>query len=281
MGPIEGWLIVDGNRVLGYVKGCQHPLPYLFVAPRRSGSWYVVRETRCFLGLVTPISKPKPHMLASPFEAATRLRKACREKRSKWCLTVLGFLEELESSIGSGIGVTGSAAYYFEEAGDIDIVVYGSRAGRRAYSVLREMREQGKTTPFKSIGKNWSKKDVELHKRLAEKRLLQGYYKDIPYTIRIVACKKPAPCIPVRVKNIVRVRARIADSSLSYFTPAYYLLEEVHGDVELDRLVMLTHRIRYQELPNNTRIEVLGLIEEHCSMVYALTPDHNGYVNLL
>ncbi len=274
--PVEGWIVVGGGgERLGYVKGCFHPLPYYFVAPR-VGGWYRLAATKCLYGVEAPVALLEEESLLSPFEAARIALSRC--SRGRVCRAFRGLYEELVSAAGEA-GATGSLAFKADRAGDVDLVVYGYRRGWRAYRRLLEMRVRGVTVPFRGRGKGWSSGDYVLHVFFAERRVLQGFYMGVPYTVRIVACTKPSPCPPRRVVGRVAVEAVITGGE-SYYTPAVYSLEVVRG-YHTSRLLMVTHRIRYQEIPPGTRVAVEGSLEEVCGVRAYISPDRGGRVSPL
>ena len=281
-GPVEGWLVVSekGRRLLGYVKGCGHPLPAYFVAPRTSG-WYSLRETRCLMGLQAPVALPTSGLgFLSPLEAREAFPKKCRESgRRGWCRDAQAFIEALEAA-SSIVGVTGSAALDPSRAGDLDLVVYGAKRGYRAYRALLEMREEGVTQPLEGPGKEWSRDDWELHRLLCGRRVLQGRYGVVEYTVRIVHCSKPVPCAPRRILGRALVLGIVVGDEASYTTPAIYPLRVLAG-WSGDRVFFLTHRVRYQEIPRGSIVEVEGLVEEVDGVAEAVSPDHGGRIRLV
>jgi hypothetical protein len=150
-GPVEGWL-VRSKDVVGFVKGCFHPLPWLVYVPRLVGgakTWSIGRFganiSRCF-DFPVPLVDSRRASLTSPIDAAKRLAQSGCESRV--CRAGLRLLAILASAVGlDAVGVTGGLAYAPFSAGDVDVVVYGWRAGLEAYRVLRELREEGTTEP--------------------------------------------------------------------------------------------------------------------------------------
>lgn len=279
LGPVEGWLL-KAPDLIGFVKGCFHPLPGLFYVPRvlggekiwlREAAGYGLRN-RCF-DFPVPVAHPgEGYTLVSPVEAAAALRGKCS---SRVCRAALLLLDELGSAAGfDRVGVTGGLAYSPLNASDADLVVYGFRAAVEAYRRLLELREEGVTKPYYGSGHGWTGADSLLHKVLAAKRLLFGRLSGVEYNVRLVACERPSPCSRVLSLGSAAVRARIC-GGVGFTTPTLYRL---CGSPAAQLLA--SHRLRYTEIPLGAVIEAKGRIEEICGM-RALVPDHGGYVRIL
>lgn len=279
LGPVEGWLL-KGPGLVGFVKGCFHPLPGLFYVPRvLDGRKIWLRETgsygvrnRCF-DFSAPVARPgEEYTLVSPIEAAAALRRGCG---SRVCQAALLLLEELGSAAGfDRVGVTGGLAYSPLDASDADVVVYGFRAATEAYRRLLELREEGVTEPYYGSGHGWVEADSLLHRALAAKRVLFGALNGVEYNVRLVACERPSPCSRVLSFGSAAVRARIC-SGVGFTTPTLYRL----CGSSIAQLLM-SHRLRYTEIPIGAAIEAKGRIEEVCGM-RVLVPDHGGYVRIM
>lgn len=276
LGPVEGWLVRTGD-VVGFVKGCFHPLPRLVYTPRLlhgRKTWAprpqaVAAMTRCF-DFPVPVADPEAADLVSPLEAAENLMRGGCSTRA--CRAGRLLVSLLEAAVGE-VGVTGGLAYSPRSAGDVDLVVYGWRAAKRAYEALRELRERGITEPHLAGGHGWSRSDEALHSRLAARRLLFGRLNGVEYNVRLVPCTRPAPC--TRVRSLGRGRAAgVVCSAVGYTTPAHYRVCGGQGAV-----LVVTHRLRYMEIPVGSRVEVEGSLQEVCGM-RVLTPDHGGWVSV-
>lgn len=281
----DSWLVFDvQGHFVGYVKGCFHPLPRLFVTVRRFSS--IVRYGRepClggseaatvdpYTGYVKIVKPPSPRLLK---DCNTRL---CRAAYDLFILISSAVDEEF-------IRVTGSLAVDPYKASDIDLVVYGCSETYRAYKLLIDLRRDGITRPYKGVGRGWNSKDIGLHQGLRTERVLLGLFKGIPYSLRLVDCIRAWRCTPFRViGRCIKVRGRI-ERAMAYTTPSYYLvvLHEplILGDnVVLKTLLIITHRLKFMEIPENTLIEVQGVLEEVDKSLYRLSPDHGGYISLV
>ena len=282
-GPVEAWL-ARTRRSLGFVKGCHQPLPRLFYtlrlvdgvktwAPPRglaideAVAW---RATRC--GIESYILDPARASLVAPWEAAAGLR-GCSAPA---CRAALELLELLGLAPGEPPGgVTGGLAYSPGRAGDLDLVVYGARAGEEVYRALRDLREDGVTAPLRGRGHGWSAADERLHGALASARLLQGVYRGFVYEVRVVACTAPSHCPRIHVEGEAVVEGTVCGGA-GYTTPSLYRL---CGAGEAEWLVM-TYRLRYTELPRGLRVRVRGQVQVLCGL-RVIVPDHGGSVEPL
>jgi hypothetical protein len=293
LGPVEGW-ILQADGTVSFVKGCQHPLPRLFVTLRLLGGrklWsplppveelpaaYRVEESRCLGGQPALTADPARARLLSPLEAVAAV-KACSRSI---CRAALELLELLATSGEDCIGVTGGLAYSAGSANDIDLVVYTSKPGR-VYQLLIDLRAEGRTKPLTRLGHGWGRYDVLLHEATRTVRVLQGLYGGFEYNVKIVACRKPVRCKPI--SHLGSVKARGWLEPLSPFTvPATYrlLVESYEGpplSLEPSSLLVYTLRLRYTEIPR-LRVEVKGSLELWPGRVAVLEPDRGGYVKPL
>jgi len=296
LAPVDSWLIKLAG-VIGFVKGCFHPLPSYFFTPRliRGKKVWVtdpsiaapgarIARHPCLGGREAYIATPDEAVFVSPYQAAKALREKCS---SRICLAA----RELVEYIGSAdelVGVTGGLAYNPRRAGDIDIVAYGPRI-EEAYRVLRDLREESKTEPLQGEGHGWTSEDYELHMKIASRRLLLGYYKGVEYNVRLIYCTKPERCIPIRLLGEAEIEAHIV-GGIGFSTPAIYLLRPkrvksftpfaAEALQRASSIRLYTFRLRYMELPIGSTILVKGEVEEH-EGVPVLVPDHKGFVKIL
>jgi len=216
--------------------------------------------------------------LYSPLELIERV-ESCKEKI---CSIAREFVEHLPSS--DKIGVSGRLSYDPSNARDIDIVVYGQRAGEEVYRALVDLRDDKVTEPFYGVGRCWSKSDVSLNKLVAEGRVVFGLFRGVEYNVRIVPCICPQKCIPRRIAGRRSIVGVIEDNKLSFMTPAYYVVklhrQVVVGGLKTRRIFLVTYRLKYSELPLGLEVEVEGDIELFESTI-SIVPDHSGYVKPL
>lgn len=264
--PLEGWLIVAKKNIF-IVKDVEQPLPYLRVIPRLLNGRKVHVEphklctiTKCLVDpclhvkipLFMPDSKSK---VISPFEAANSLND-CNNKVCRAAARLL----ELFQEVGYLAGISGSLAYKPHSANDIDIVVYGS--SEEAYMFLKELRQEGVTRPL-------------YPDNTYSNRLLFGRFLGVPYSIRLVSVTKPRPCIKRVLERPIVFSAKVIDS-VSYTTPAYYLVKVEKGVYNGIILLIRTLRLRYTEL-NCKYVVVKGVLERVCGNMI-VSPDVNGYI---
>lgn len=264
--PLEGWIVVAKKDVF-IVKDVEQPLPYLRVVPRLLNGRKVHVEphrlctvTRCLMDpclhveipLLMPDSKSK---VISPFEAA----KLLNDCSNRVCRVASRFLE-LFQEVGYLAGISGSLAYKPHSANDIDIVVYGN--SEEAYTFLKELRQKEATKPLYSND-------------TYSKRLLLGRFLGVPYSIRLIPVTNPRPCIKRVLERPVTFSAKVIDS-ISYTTPAYYLVKVEKGMYNGTVLLIRTLRLRYTEL-SCRRVVVKGVLERVCNNM-VVSPDVNGYI---
>ncbi len=265
-GPVEGWIILRGDSVY-VVKGCFHPLPRLFVVPRR-GSCTPLREACLGYRAVCTVDARGSRLL-DPVDVFARLRSVCSHTSCpRIVVAALELCEELASA-GALVGITGSIAYS-GDGRDIDLVVYGQRGCEVAYRRLLELRMEGVAQPLEgelalaeAKQHGWSGL-LELHKLIARQRLLYGVYKGYVYTIRMVPCLSPARCTPMKARRF-RGYVLIEDVVSGFTTPAYYVARILSGELAGLRVTALTYRLRLTELPRGTILEVEGYLETSCA----------------
>ena len=283
--PVEGW-IVRASGLVGFVKGCFHPLPRIRFTPRVVGGrkLWDPRHALTLLGEAAPRlvgvdpCAGRPSGLAGgtdvefvdPLHASAELSTCTRPV----CRAAASLARLLEAEAGVEVGVTGGLAYNPEGAGDIDLVVYGQREADTVYEVLRSLRRRGVTAPAPPEGHGWSSLDRMLGGMLAGSRVLIGLYRGFEYNVKLVPCTSPARCVRVRAAGRGMVRGRVCAAS-GHTVPAYYLVCGRDGEA-----VVLSYRLRYTEIPEGSTVEVAGRVEEWCGGRY-LVPDLDGYVKLL
>ncbi len=286
---VEGWLFRSaGGRLIGFVKGCMHPLPELFAVPRliegrktwrleealrmaaRLGAGFRVAPSPCLGGRVAGLVDPARAELVAPWEAARRLRSCS----TGLCRAALELLESLASATRRGlVGVSGGLAYGAPAAGDIDLVVYGSGDVERVYRLLGELRGEGVTSPAPPRGHGWSRSDERLARSVQGARLLVGVYRGYEYNVRLVHCTRPSRCAPTRLLGAVELEGQICGGT-GFTLPVFYTLCLRGGGVAL----VASWRLRYTELPPGMSVRVAGEVEEWCGGLRVVVPDHGGYI---
>ncbi len=168
-------------------------------------------------------------------EAYTRLKNhGAKSRIGEATLKMAKILEDNGVSKGS-IGVSGSVSLGIEhEDSDIDIVVYGEKEGRLAYTILSELRADGVTQPLseeivrRKYASMRARVDYSLFKERETSRVLQGMFDGVEYSIRLVDEGTPEfkAYIPIRrVEGVYEV----LDDRYSVFTPMWCEVEVIEG----------------------------------------------------
>jgi len=187
---------------------------------------------------------------------------AARDERVMRLLPVLGVPID-------NIGCTGSLLCGLENAGsDIDMVVYG-RDWFVAQQNLKKAVEEGEVQPLSE--EMWKK---VYHKRVPEidyetflrheKRKwnrgeIDGTYFDLLYT-RSYERMGSVPSVKGEVLGSETIEARVTDASLSFDSPAIYMVEHE----EISRVLSFTHTYSGQAIAGET-IEASGVVEQQGS----------------
>jgi len=186
------------------------------------------------------------------------------------------------------IGISGSVLVGLaRESSDIDLVFYGKKACSEAYRALKAMREEGLTRPcgpreLRAIYLARSADtpyDMEAFFSREPSKVLQGTFKSVFYSVRLIPAVRQEPYGLVRFRNLgtAVVRASVSDASESIFTPCRYGLEYVEllsGVREPEALV--SFRLRFCEHASEGElIEARGKLEE------ALWPDGRREIRLV
>ena len=165
------------------------------------------------------------------------------------------------------LGCTGSRLLGMESpASDIDLVVYG-RAFPTAQAILREAVENGSVAGLsEEIWRTvYAKREPEisfevftLHERRKWNRgVIGGTYFDLLFTRSYGELEGEPVSEGERIRRMT-VEARVTDASLSFDSPAVYLVD--HEVV--DRIVSFTHTYSGQALAGEV-VEACGVLEVH------------------
>lgn len=230
--PIEGFMIrlIDGS--VWAVKGCVHPVGRVVAVPRR-GWWgktktmgrsleIVKRYYRHYLmRLPTGDEAPAvPHNdIVQVLTPSTRCPSGLVGKACRKLLDVLA---------GCGAcGVTGSILTGdWGPESDVDIACYGVDDVERC---LRKLVRSGGFRPFGDFASVEVSSVFEgiprgAHESMISRRLLQGFFGDVPYTLKFVDCSAD-PFVGadvVSVHRVPRLFFEVVDDSRRYFTPVTY-----------------------------------------------------------
>ncbi len=148
------------------------------------------------------------------------------------------------SSFFRNIGVIGS--YLYEGKGqDMDLLTFDENN----YKILKLLRQQGITSSLESIDQQEVEGlDSRDFQALKKQRILEGYFRNIPYTFKIVQCEDFGRVIKTEeFKGIVTIKGIIK----SYSIPVKYVT---------DNFVLTSFRTRYTEFSEGLKIYVRGKI---------------------
>ncbi len=251
---IEGYYMKLGN-IIFYAKGVEHPpgkvIAYPKYVPDERGERRNRRGER-FRKLATQheqlrylksccdeylvydphIGREVPEIPLSSFDEVYDPIKRAREllassqgmeKDAAQMITDLGL---------SDIGVSGSILVRLHnESSDIDLVVYGEENGRRVYENLRKRIEEG--IEYRRYSEVDSRVLYERRARETplswddfikqeKRRVLEGYYREREYSIRLVKLGEPYGSKVVRRNGKARLVLEVTDDEESIFTPCRY-----------------------------------------------------------
>ncbi|ARM74924.1 hypothetical protein [Acidianus manzaensis] len=239
----EGYFI-EYRNIIWAVKGCTHPEGYVVAIPRKIGDYKIkkfsegmklIKEKFPFLlhyvkeiGFEVPLIPLKESKIFDPFSVRSNNKD------------INDFL-----SLFSEVGITGSLLY--EGKGhDIDIITFNPKN----YDVLKKLREEKLTSPLTMVNRNELEiLDYNDFKKLKQNRLLEGTYKGIPYTFKIVQCENFTA-----VKSITSFEGivEIVEAKKYFSIPVKYITRE--------GLVITSFRTRFTELSLGTKLYVKGYI---------------------
>jgi hypothetical protein len=142
------------------------------------------------------------------------------------------------------VGITGS--YLYEGSGeDIDLLTFDENN----YEILKLLRLQGITSPLDSINSDEVESlDSRDFLNLKKSRILEGYFKDTPYTFKIVKCEDFGKVIKIDEFNGI---LEIKEAIKPYSIPVKYVA---------DNYILTSFRTRFTELKEGQKIYVKGKI---------------------
>ncbi|WP_338599434.1 hypothetical protein V6M85_09925 [Sulfolobus tengchongensis] len=245
---LEGYFLRYRN-VIWSVKGCYHPEGYAVALPRMfngmkikklSTAMELVRNHFSYLlkhvseiGFEVPLVPLNESEILDPFKARVN------EPLIK---TFLNFFN-------NEIGITGSYLY-LGSGKDIDFLSFKAEH----YRTLEELREKGITEPLTNIEESELETlDSASFKLLKSKRILEGMFKGIGYTFKIVECEDFGT-----VKGIKEFDGEVKVIKLikPFTLPVKYLGIDKNGN----QFILTSFRTRFTELPVNSLIYVKGKI---------------------
>lgn len=237
----EGYF-VKYKGVIWAVKGCHHPEGYVVAVPRKLGE----RKIKKMSESIQLVKEKFPHLLRYVEEIGFEvplvpLSEA--EVLDPFKVSMPRFSEFMNNFLD--VGITGS--YLYEGRGnDLDLISFN----RKNYYILIDLRKRGVTSPLLEV------KDDEIEGlprqdflHLKAKRFLEGVYKGIPYTFKIVECEDFGRVVRKSLfEGIVKIDKALKPFSL----PVKYLTEEGY--------VLTSFRTRYTELEEGLKLYVKGTL---------------------
>ncbi len=282
---VEGDLLELRDGSVWVVKGCWHGVEGFIAVPRvvlgrklkRFSEIYevVLRYYRHFVKYVEEMGREVP--VVPPSEVLRTLRWSVEGVRLQYPVVreVLGKLWE----VGLRCGVAGSyLGGYHSEASDVDVHCLDLPS---SYERLRELYEIG---VFKhlSLCEAWKEVhevsegiDMARHVQLLQSKLLQGVCGEIKFTLRFVNCEriKPllGPYVDVRPAELL-VKVVASD----YRTPSVIEVEVVRSSTKVpSTLYLVSHRVRFTEIPEGTLISIDGLVRLALSSLHLVNLDES------
>ena len=240
--PVEGYFLRFGGCVWA-VKGCHHPEGYAIAVPRKCGDVKVKKLSDAMelvrrkfpqllsfdpvVNRVVPLVPLKDAEVLDPFEAEVRDRTA----------------REFIDLLGGKVGVTGSLLYD-DRHNDLDFLSFDEHH----YVKLRELREGGITSPLESHEESEVEGlREECFAEFKKSRVLEGVFKGIPYTFKIVKCVEEGEVVEER-----RIEGEfvIINAVKPFSIPVMY---EAVGET---RVVLKSYRTRFTELKEGLRLSL-------------------------
>jgi len=280
---VEGYiLVVDDSSYLWMVRGYHHPHGFFIAVPRYTGSGGKVKSLRRAFEVASSTGN------VMYLEGLARIVPAVRKSSVKrvldpWSWSPAGEtiiektaneLVELLSDSGGlekeAIGVTGSLLAKKVLSGletrDIDIVVAGTRESRKAYEALRKLRGEGLLKPVTGRFSESEVLDPASRTRLARNRILEGTYKGIPYSIRLLSqrvSREHDIChrLVCSWKGVIKITTPVSP----YIMPYIYDITVLKSyPVKPKPSKLYSMRLRLSEIPVGTLLEVSGVLEHDC-----------------
>ncbi len=237
----EGYFL-KYRGVIWAVKGCYHPEGYAVAVPRKVGGNKIKTMTEAIKLVKERFPNLMKYVEEIGFEVPLIPLKEA-EVLDPFKVSISQFADFINKFIN--VGITGS--YLYEGRGeDLDLISFN----RENYNILMIMRKNGVTTPLLEVKDNeiegLSKQDFSY---LKANRVLEGKYKGIPYTFKIVECEDFGKVIKKKkFEGIVKIEKALKPFSL----PVKYLTE--------DGYILTSFRIRYTELKEGLRLYINGTL---------------------
>ncbi len=272
----EGDFLVLRDGSLWVVKGCYQPPGGVIALPRYihgvkiktygGGLNVVMRYYRHYLRWVEEIGREVPvvpledvrkflrkweHTCCAEGEARTFLRRCCE------------LIKLLESRCGCRCVPTGSIlGGYWTPESDIDLICDDCQGLYECLTSLRSLKYLQAIPPCKAEEEVLSvveQIEPKLHARMIRGKLLQGVFKGVKYTIKVLNCSRyrviHGPC-----EKLYRGELLLRVENADYRTPTIYPAAVVRGlhTKALREVLMYTFRTRFAELSEDTLVYYAG-----------------------
>ncbi len=275
--PIEGY-IVEALGMLWMVKGCYQPPQYVIALPRYgyggsrihslllslsiAAELGCIAVDRCLKRAVPVIPRPAILHVLNPLDAVSR---STLDTRAREFIEIITYESGLDTS---DIGITGS---YLAKTvvrniapRDLDIIVYGEEASVKLYRALSKLRREGITEPANAKQFKPGSVSVESWLRLARRRVLEGVYKDLEYSVRAVRCVEEEPCtswveVVERTKLLIEITEHVSPFIMPYMYRVRVLRVEKDPKGVLEKGMTInttSQRMRFSEIPLGTKLRV-------------------------
>ncbi len=284
--PIEGDIVALSDGSIWIVKGCIHPPEGVVAIPRFVGGRRVKRAGeslaitrrfyRHYIRFVKEIGCEVPvlpwvdvKLYVSAYDRTLSIiRKA--ERGPEHVRRAVELIRLLKDACGLTCWLTGSALGLYPSSSrspDVDLLCFDSAD---ALSCLKRLRAEGllrNLTPKSFLNEAFSVGEI-LHPNLltllATRRVTQGVFKGVKYTLRLVNCRRVERASgPYEITLLLNGTAILLRSG-DYRFPAIYEAELLHPMAGVRKALLLTHRVRLTELPAGT--VVLGTAVLHLKL---------------
>jgi predicted nucleotidyltransferase len=214
--------------------------------------------------LIKKIYRPEKKLAEVLCNPSTELRKIIKE-----------FVEEISllSKIStSKMGISGSLLIGLEnETSDIDLNIYGRKAGKKAYRAIKHLREEVKwvsSYDYKTIKSvfesRWGKSSLNRNKliEIEMNKVLHGLVHGVDYFIRLLKeDSNSSTSIPIRK---VKFRGTVYKSD-EIFTPCNYRLKNIDdvNSLGIKTIDIVSYRGKFTEMTKcGDFVEVQGKLEK-------------------
>lgn len=266
----EGDIVKHVDGSLWVVKGCVHPPEGYVSIPRVLDGRKLKRLAdalelvkRYYFHYVKNVPEVGREVPVVPLVDILSVRRWSVEGRKCDDVLLCQLLQTFEA-LGLNCGVAGShLGGYSGAESDVDIHcldnpgAYDKVASLYSLGILKHL-DLGEAS--REVAEVHESLDPKRHAELIARRYLQGAYKRKRITIRMIDCDRVRRFLgPYTDSRRAELIVKIAESD--YRTPAIMRADVVRAPVAVDRdTYLLTHRLRFIELPTGTLLCVNGTI---------------------